>query len=62
MIFNLFDTIYVSGGVFVPYFTLFHDQLFSTSALSKGEREKIDNYLRILEESGIGQELFRKLI
>lgn len=39
----------------MPYFTLFQDQLFPTAELSKGDREKIDNYLRVLEESGVGK-------
>ena len=45
----------------MPYFTLFHDQLFPTAELSKGEREKIDNYLRILEESGVGQIIYDEI-
>ena len=38
----------------MPYFTIFQDQLFPTAELSRGEKEKLDNYLRILEESGVG--------
>ena len=45
----------------MPFFTLFHDQLFPTAELSKGEREKIDNYLRILEESGVGQIIYDEI-
>lgn len=35
------------------YFTHFQDQLFPTAELSRTERDKIDNFLRLLEESGV---------
>ena len=39
----------------MSYFTNFQDTLFSTAELSKGEKEKIDNFLQLLEDSGVGK-------
>ncbi len=42
------------------YFTFFQDQLFPTAELSRAERDKIDNFLRLLEESGIGEIIYKE--
>lgn len=39
----------------MPYFTIFQDRLFPTADLSKAEKEKIEKYLKILEESNVGE-------
>ena len=39
----------------MSYFTNFQDTLFSTAELSKGEKEKIDIFLQLLEDSGVGE-------
>ena len=39
----------------MAYFTVFQDRLFPTAELSRGEREKIDEFLRLLEDCGIGE-------
>ena len=44
----------------MPFFTVFQDQLFSTAELSRGEREKIDSFLQVLEESGIGEIIYNE--
>lgn len=44
----------------MPFFTVFQDQLFSTAELSRGEREKIDSFLQILEESGVGEIIYNE--
>ena len=45
----------------MPYFTIFQEQLFPTAELSRGEKEKLDNFLRILEESGVGDIIHNEL-
>ena len=40
---------------FVPYFTVFQEQLFSTAELSKGDKEELIEFLQLLEESGVGE-------
>ena len=37
----------------MAYFTIFQDRLFPTAELPRGEREKIDEFLRLLEDSGV---------
>lgn len=44
----------------MPFFTIFQDQLFSTAELSLGEREKIDSFLQVLEESGVGEIIYNE--
>ena len=39
----------------MAYFTNFQDYLFLCSDLSSEEKQKLDNYLRILEYSGVGR-------
>ena len=39
----------------MAYFTVFQDRLFPTAELPRGEREKIDEFLRLLEDSGVGE-------
>lgn len=39
----------------MAYFTVFQDRLFPTAELSRREREKIDEFLRLLEDSGVGE-------
>ena len=39
----------------MSYFTNFQDTLFSTAEISKGEKEKIDIFLQLLEDSGVGE-------
>ena len=39
----------------MAYFTIFQDGLFPTAELPRGEREKIDEFLRLLEDSGVGE-------
>ena len=39
----------------MAYFTVFQDRLFPTAELPKGEREKMDEFLRLLEDSGVGE-------
>ena len=39
----------------MAFFTLFQQQLFPTAELSKGEREKIEEFLKLLENSGVGE-------
>ena len=45
----------VDKSVFMAYFTIFQDRLFPTAELPRGEREKIDEFLRLLEDSGVGE-------
>ena len=44
----------------MSYFTNFQDRLFATAELSKGEKEKIDVYLQLLEDSGVGEIIFHE--
>ena len=44
----------------MSYFTNFQDRLFGTAELSKGEKEKIDVYLQLLEDSGVGEIIFHE--
>lgn len=39
----------------MPYFTLFQESLFSSYDISNEEKKKLDEFLYILEESGIGK-------
>ena len=39
----------------MAYFTDFQERLFPTAELSRAEKEKINEYLKILEESGVGK-------
>ena len=39
----------------MAYFTIFQDRLFPTAELPRGEREKIDEFLMLLEDSGVGE-------
>lgn len=39
----------------MTYFTNFQDYLFLCSDLSSEEKQRLDNYLRILEHSGISR-------
>lgn len=39
----------------MAYFTIFQYELFPTAELPRGEREKIDEFLRLLEDSGVGE-------
>lgn len=38
----------------MAYFTVFQDRLVPTAELPRGEREKIDEFLRLLDDSGVG--------
>lgn len=40
---------------FAPYFTIFQEQLFSTAELSEWDKEKLAEFLQLLEESGVGE-------
>ena len=42
----------------MSFFTVFQDRLFPTAELSKGEREKIDKFLKLLEDSGVGEIIY----
>ena len=42
----------------MSFFTVFQDRLFPTAELSKGEREKIDIFLKLLEDSGVGEIIY----
>lgn len=44
----------------MPFFTVFQDHLFPTAELDRGEREKIDTFLRLLEESGVGEIIYKE--
>ena len=44
----------------MSFFTVFQDRLFPTAELSKGEREKIDVFLKLLEDSGVGQIIYEE--
>lgn len=44
----------------MSYFSDFQDTLFSTAELSKGEKEKIDIFLQLLEDSGVGEIIFKE--
>ena len=44
----------------MSFFTVFQDRLFPTAELSKGEREKIDKFLKLLEDSGIGEIIYEE--
>ena len=44
----------------MSYFINFQDRLFATAELSKGEKEKIDVYLQLLEDSGVGEIIFQE--
>lgn len=44
----------------MSFFTIFQDHLFPTAELSRGEREKIDTFLRLLEESGVGEIIYKE--
>ena len=44
----------------MSYFTNFQDTLFSTAELSKGEKEKIDIFLQLLEDSGVGEIIYKE--
>ena len=39
----------------MAYFTIFQDRLFPTAELPRGKREKIEEFLRLLEDSGVGE-------
>lgn len=45
----------------MPFFTVFQDQLFPTAELSREEREKIDTFLRLLENSGVGNIIYEEI-
>ena len=40
--------------------SVFQDHLFPTAELDRGEREKIDTFLRLLEESGVGEIIYKE--
>ena len=42
----------------MAFFTIFQDRLFPTAELPKGEKEKIDEFLRLLEASGVGDIIY----
>lgn len=42
------------------FFTIFQQQLFSTAELSKGEKAKIDEFLQLLEISGVGEIIYQE--
>ena len=44
----------------MAFFTTFQEQLFSTAELSKGEKVKIDDFLQLLEESGVGEIIYQE--
>lgn len=44
----------------MSFFTVFQDRLFPTAELSKGEREKIDIFLKLLEDSGVGEIIYEE--
>ena len=44
----------------MSFFTVFQDRLFPTAELSKGERGKIDKFLKILEDSGVGEIIYEE--
>ena len=44
----------------MSFFIVFQDRLFPTAELSKGEREKIDVFLKLLEDSGVGQIIYEE--
>ena len=44
----------------MAYFTVFQERLFSTAELPKREKEKIDAFLCILEESGVGEIIYNE--
>lgn len=44
----------------MPFFTIYQDRLFPTAELSRGEREKMDSFLKILEESGVGNIIYEE--
>ena len=44
----------------MSFFTIFQDRLFSTVELPRGEREKIDNFLRLLEDCGVGEIIYKE--
>ncbi|MCM1195850.1 MAG: transposase, partial [Roseburia sp.] len=44
----------------MSFFTIYQDQLFPTAELSRGEREKIDSFLQVLEESGVGKIIYKE--
>ena len=44
----------------MSFFTVFQDRLFPTAELPKGEREKIDKFLKLLEDSGVGEIIYEE--
>ena len=45
---------------FMAFFTIFQDRLFPTAELPRGEKEKIDVFLNLLEESGVGEIIYEE--
>lgn len=44
----------------MAFFTIFQQQLFSTAELPKGEKAKIDEFLQLLEISGVGEIIYQE--
>lgn len=44
----------------MAFFTIFQERLFSTAELPKGERAKIDAFLQLLEDSGVGEIIYQE--
>ena len=44
----------------MAFFTIFQDRLFPTAELPRGEKEKIDVFLNLLEESGVGEIIYEE--
>ena len=44
----------------MAFFTIFQQQLFSTAELPKGEKAKIDDFLQLLEISGVGEIIYQE--
>lgn len=44
----------------MAFFTIFQERLFPTAELPKGERAKIDTFLQLLEDSGVGEIIYQE--